>query len=496
MSVFVTRAVAENIPEDRGFLEYHEPTVIPLLTLISFFVLLGASEWLAGAVFKAGLIGHIIVGLIYGTPIGNILALEWQQTFVDLGGLTVRLDLLKKNFLLSVCAACVGILTPIGLCYLLMYLGYGYGAVETFIVGAALSATSLGTTFVVMSGANTGLDFVQTRVGIVLVSAALLDDISGLIMVSVIHQLGPIADNPSINIGWIIGRPIVASVALAALTPLICKFLFSPLFRRYLEPHLPRFKHASNMVLMTVVLSAFIAISSYAGASVLYGSFLAGAFLSGLPSTHSDGPFAVESREQGEAQPGKMPTFVHSFERYLHGAQTYVLQPLFFASIGFAIPFSKLWTGEAIWRGLVATVVMVIAKAAVGMCVPVGDLVGGGDRRGVLKRTWKPATFLGMAMVARGEIGLLIIQVGLNQTPFLSEEAFVTAAWAIILNTIVGPVSVGVLLGRQRRVIYDDEVWGVQAKETAGLGVGADTEEDRKKGWRVWADRGVFRGGR
>lgn len=54
---------------------------------------------------------------------------------------------------------------------------------ETFIIGAALSATSLGTTFVVISGATTGLDFVQTRVGIVLVSAALLDDIVGLIMV-------------------------------------------------------------------------------------------------------------------------------------------------------------------------------------------------------------------------------------------------------------------------------------------------------------------------
>ena len=57
------------------------------------------------------------------------------------------------------------------------------GPVETFIIGAALSATSLGTTFVVISGATTGLDFVQTRVGIVLVSAALLDDIVGLIMV-------------------------------------------------------------------------------------------------------------------------------------------------------------------------------------------------------------------------------------------------------------------------------------------------------------------------
>lgn len=177
-----------------------------------------------------------------------------------------------------------------------------------------------------------------------------------------IHQLGPIADDPTINIGWIIGRPIVASAAMAVLTPFLCKFLFSPLFRRFLEPHLPRFKHVPNAILMTLVLCAFVAISSYAGASVLYGSFLAGAFLSGLPSTHPEGPYVVESREEGEEREGKMPGFEHSFEKYLGGAQTYVLQPLFFASIGFAIPFDSLWTGEAIWKGVVATILMVIGK--------------------------------------------------------------------------------------------------------------------------------------
>lgn len=40
--------------------------------------------------------------------------------------------------------AATGVLFPIGLSYLLLYLGFGYGPVETFIIGAALSATSLG----------------------------------------------------------------------------------------------------------------------------------------------------------------------------------------------------------------------------------------------------------------------------------------------------------------------------------------------------------------
>lgn len=65
-------------------------------------------------------------------------------------------------------------------------------------------------------------------------------------------------------------------------------------------------------------------------------------------------------------------------------------------------------------------------------------------------------------MVARGEIGLLIIQLGLNDTSFLSEEAFLVAIWAIVLNTILGPLSVGLLLNKFEETIANDPRWGVQ----------------------------------
>ena len=51
---------------------------------------------------------------------------------------------------------------------------------------------------------------------------------------------------------------------------------------------------------------------------------------------------------------------------------------------------------------------------------------------------------LGMAMVARGEIGLLIVEIGYNNTPYVSQQGFITAIWAILLNTIIGPVCVGI----------------------------------------------------
>ncbi|KAK3389401.1 Cation/H+ exchanger [Podospora didyma] len=469
--------------ESGAFLAYHEPGIISILTLLSFFFFLAVAEWLSHKIFRAGLIGQIIVGLIYGVPIGNILVPEWQDTFLALGyiglilivfegGLTIRLDLLRQNFLLSVVAALLGVLTPIALSFALLYRGFGYGAIETFIIGTALCSTSLGTTFIVISSASKMVDFSQTRIGTVLVSAAILDDVCGLVLVSVIHQLRGIADGNGGDLDWIIGRPILASGLLGLLTPLAAKFVLGPLFRRFAEARFAQFKYVSNIVLMVLVLSAFLAVASYAGASVLLGAFLAGTLLSSLPSKHAEGPFVVLDREHGETALGKSPTFIHTFEKYISDAQRYVFQPLFFASIGFAIPFRELWTGEAIWKGLVFTILMVCGKLVVGLCVPAWELITSMRRsqrpekggRSTAASSWAPATLLGTAMVARGEIGLLIIQIGLNETPYLSRKAFVIGVWAIVLNTIIGPVSVGVLLKRMGNRIAQDESWGVQAK--------------------------------
>lgn len=73
-----------------------------------------------------------------------------------------------------------------------------------------------------------------------------------------------------------------------------------------------------------------------------------------------------------------------------------------------------------------------------------------------------------MAMIARGEIGLLIVQLGFNETSFLSEEAFLVAIWAIVINTILGPVSVGLLLRRLDVMIAEDPRWGLQKQDRDG----------------------------
>ena len=77
------------------------------------------------------------------------------------------------------------------------------------------------------------------------------------------------------------------------------------------------------------------------------------------------------------------------------------------------------------------------------------------------------ALLLGSAMVARGEIGLLIIEIGYNSTSYVSEEGFITGVWAILLNTIIGPITVGVLVKLYGKHIGEGR-WGLQDQVVHG----------------------------
>ena len=74
---------------------------------------------------------------------------------------------------------------------------------------------------------------------------------------------------------------------------------------------------------------------------------------------------------------------------------------------------------------------------------------------------WLSGILLGSAMVARGEISLLIIEIGYNKTSYMSQAGFITGVWAILLNTIIGPVTVGLLVKYYGKRIGEGE-WGLQ----------------------------------
>ena len=174
------------------------------------------------------------------------------------------------------------------------------------------------------------------------------------------------------------------------------------------------------------------------------------------------------------------------------------------ASIGFSIPITQMFSGAIVWRGIVYTILMVLGKLACGLVLvrftdkstkvqlPEGaTAASNADHQQMSAATAEasstrssdpqtpsanskrkrkaprklpkpqslyPAMMLGSAMVARGEIGFLISSLAESDGVFGptetdgSSEIFLVVTWAILLCTIIGPVSVGAMVKRVRRL--------------------------------------------
>ena len=120
---------------------------------------------------------------------------------------------MKANLALSTCVAATGIAAPIGLSFAVLGPLAGATPLQAFAAGAALCSTSLGTTFTVLG--TSGL--VATRLGSVLTTAAMMDDVVGLVMVQIVSSLGSGSGSgatSSLEPATVL-RPILVSVASA-----------------------------------------------------------------------------------------------------------------------------------------------------------------------------------------------------------------------------------------------------------------------------------------
>lgn len=172
---------------------------------------------------------------------------------------------------------------------------------QAFAAGAALCSTSLGTTFTVLE--TSGLT--RTKLGTVLSSAAMMDDVVGLILVQVISNLG--GDKASFSSVTVI-RPLTVSVAFVLVLVLMCRFAVAPVTRlircrwgsetrsfqlmKMYGPHVA-------FVMHTLVLIGLVTGATYAGTSGLFAAYLAGAAISWW-----DGEFLMSATEinQGSSE--------------------------------------------------------------------------------------------------------------------------------------------------------------------------------------------------
>ncbi|KAF8603725.1 hypothetical protein BDV93DRAFT_606700 [Ceratobasidium sp. AG-I] len=485
-------------------LPFHEPDIVNLLVIGSFLYLLSVFHGVFQLLFGAGLVGQLILGAIYTIPLGNILPFDIQTSIGSIGylgllllivegGLDARLDILseRRNLCVCVLVALSGIVLPIGLSLLVLHFGYQYSALESFVVGAALSSTSLGTTFAIMSSfrfpasqaqpeksgvlgqdqaprqeTKEDITISDTRAGTILMGAALLDDIIGLVISSVVSNLGPTNSSSRIS-GWVVARPIVSSFLLLLVTIVLAKYIYPPISRR-LSHHTRatfgsgKWAHQTSnaaLFLFVLVISAYVTISHYVGSSMLIGAFCAGSLMSHCWKVSHAGP-----EHESDITNETMSWSPHHAFRRIAPVQNHILSPFFFASIGAAIPVRSLFRATTAWRGILYSALMVLAKVAAGGWLPIWTTA---ERR-IQKTTtvlpaapsWPAGLFVGFALVTRGEIGLLILNLAEGEE-LVSEEAFGVGIWAVVLNTLLGPMGVGRLLQTRAVEWVVGGPWGI-----------------------------------
>ena len=244
-----------------------------------------------------------------------------------------------------------------GLSFILKEL-VGATSLQAFAAGAALSATSLGTTFTIL----TTTDLIATRLGTVTTSAAMLDDVVGLVMVQIIANLGE--SGSSFNALTVI-RPLFVSIGFTVGLFLLCGFFIKPIFKRVLfaAPKVPDFMGTMqfSFLYQTALLVGLVASATYAGTSSLFAAYLAGVIItwfdgmiaeskspSGASISHSHSPSGqphtddttdigglsrVSSAASPDTQCDETPTGEKVYEKYYKQPVGRILTPLFFVSV-------------------------------------------------------------------------------------------------------------------------------------------------------------------
>ena len=363
--------------------------------LASAKVLGAAAQWIG----QPAVLGELIAGVVIG---GSVLG--WvdpkQETIhllAELGviillfsiGLETDLAKLLKVGGASAAVALAGVVLPFAAGYLACR-ALGLDNLVALFTGASLTATSVGITARVLSD----LGRLQEPESQVVLGAAVIDDIVGLIILTVVTGM---ASGEEVTAGGIAYTTAVA-FGFLLLTLLIGSFVIPPVFRLIGMIDLP-----GTATMLAVILALSLAwLAEEVGSALIIGAFSAGVLLARIPQAHEI--------EHGVASLG------HFFV------------PIFFVSVGAAVNLRLLnpvdpGNHRTILIGGILIVLAVITKFAAG---------------------YAPFWFkgkksvIGVGMIPRGEVGLIFATIGLTAGVF-DGGMFGAVTLMVMATTFVAP---------------------------------------------------------
>ncbi len=339
-------------------------------------------------------------------------------------GLETNLTELKQTGLAAVLIACTGVFVPLVLGFLISLpfgnIGLGTSNIYRCIfIGTILTATSVAITVSVLKE----LGKINTKLGTTIVSAAIIDDVIGIVLLSVVTSMakagGAGAENLS-GFDWFKAQwwgTIIMIIAFFAVA-ILAGWGFSKLFK-WLDKKWPITHRIPVFSLALCFLYSWVAEEVF-GVADITGAFLAGVVLS---TTHRASEYTDKKVE----------------------VNTYtIFAPVFFANIGISsISFAGL--KPAI---LLFAVVAVLAGL-------IGKIVGCGAVCKAFKYNWRESAIGGVGMMARGEVALIVTgavtstAIGANALP---PEFMLMTVLLILVSSILTPVFLKLLYGKNKQL--------------------------------------------
>lgn len=348
-------------------------------------------------------LGALIAGVVLGPIVLNVIQYDNNIkllsnlgviTLMFLAGLETDIQKFKKAGLSSFIIAAAGIILPLILGTLGSYLFF-QNFWQNIFVGVILTATSVSITVETLKE----LGKLNTKAGINILGAAVIDDILGLILISIVLAA---SQTSGVNAG---SSKVLSIVYVFIKITVFCVISIAGII--YIPKYLNKFdkhiKPGREMLTFSIAFAVLVSyISERLGVASITGAYIAGLMLS---------------------------SFNHKeyLERNVKAISTGFLSLIFFASVGI----------EGNLKGInIEVIYITIVMLFIAV---VGKLIGCGFAAKLLKMSNSEAVQIGTGMISRGEVAIITANIGL-QKGIISEEVFIPTLIVVILTTIITPI--------------------------------------------------------
>ena len=357
-------------------------------------------------------VGEIIAGLLIGPCVlGLVQQSDFLTGMAEVGvvllmfsaGLETDLKELMKTGPIAFLIACCGVFVPL-VGGTLLYMGfYGtapWGSEKFFtavFIGVIMTATSVSITVQALKE----LGRLKGRVGTTILSAAIIDDVIGIVVLTFVIGF----KNPDSNPGKVVLNTVLFFVVAIAVG-----FILYKIFRK-LDDRYPHTRRIPIMGLALCFAFAYIA-ETYFGIADITGAYVAGIILCSIrDSSYIDEKMEVSS--------------------YM------IFGPVFFASIGLKTNIDSI-DGKILLFSLCFVLVALITK-----------IIGCGLMAKICRFSAGDSLKIGVGMMTRGEVALIVAQKGLS-VGLLSPVYFTSVILLIIVSSVTTPIVLKLLYSKDK----------------------------------------------